>query len=229
MAVDQILQLATTVEPPARCRLESEGSAIEIFYNAHQIVFARHDNLPIGFTLGRLLVAAGHVSDRDVDRILDPRAGVSGLIGQRLLSLGHIEEPQLLDGLKRQTEELFFEVIRWTNGRFSVFSAEPLPMEAQHAGISLPVHHLLLEGMRRLDEWQRIAERVGDLHAVLNRVAEPSSERMRSLAPADRMVLEHVDGRRTVADLLRSVARPTFDVYRAISTLADQRLVAVRT
>lgn len=226
MAVDQILQLATTVEPPARCRLESEGSAIEIFYTGHEIVFARQDNLPIGFTLGRLLVAAGHVSDRDVDRILDPRAGVSGLIGQRLLSLGHIDEARLRDGLRRQSEELFFEVVRWSHGRFSVFAQEPLPVEAQHAGISLPVHHLLLEGMRRLDEWQRIADRIGDLQTVLSRVADDDSERVRSLPPADRIVLEHVDGRRTVGDLLRSVARPTFDVYRAISTLADQRLVA---
>lgn len=227
MAVDQILQLATTVEAPARCRLESEGSAIEIFYRGNDVVFARHDNMPVGFTLGRMLVAAGHVTERDIDRTLDPRTGLSGWIGQRLLSLGHIQERQLVEALKRQTEELFFEVVRWSTGRFAVFAQEPLPPEAQHAQLALPVHHMLLEGMRRLDEWERIAAHVGDLHTVLGRIDAEDSDLVRSLPPEDRLVLEHVDGRRTVGDVLRSVARPTFEVFRAIHKLTDQQLVAV--
>lgn len=228
MAVDQILQLATTVEAPARCRLEREGSAIEIFYDGSHIVFARQDNMPVGFTLGRMLVAAGHVTDRDIDRTLDPRAGLSGWIGQRLLTLGHIQEAHLVDALRRQTEELFFEVVRWTSGRFSVFAQEPLPDEARSARVELPVHHMLLEGMRRLDEWQRIAARVGDLQTVLGRV-ESNDEVLRGLRPEDRLVLEHVDGRRTVGDLLRSVARPTFEVFRTIHKLTDKQLVSVRS
>ncbi len=226
MAVDQILQLATTVEAPARCRLEREGSAIEVFYDGSSVVFARQDNMPVGFTLGRMLVAAGHVTDRDIDRTLDPRAGLSGWIGQRLLTLGHIDESHLEDALQKQTEELFFEVVRWTTGRFSVFAQEPLPEEAKNARVALPVHHLLLEGMRRLDEWQRIAARVGDLQTVLGRV-ESNDAVLEALRPEDRLVLEHVDGRRTVGDLLRSVARPTFEVFRTIHKLTDQQLVSV--
>lgn len=228
LAIDQILQIPSSVDGPARCRLENEGAAIDVFYDGPHVVFARQDNLPAGFTLGRLLVAYGLVRDRDVDTALDPRRGLSGWLGQRLVRLGLVTDEGVREALRRQTEELVYEVVRWRKGRFSVFAREGLPPEAQRASVSIPVQHLLLEGMRRLDEWRRIEGEVGDLAAVLRPLeAAHAQDVVRSLSPEDRLVLQHIDGERTVAELVRSVARPSFDVFRALHSLTQSKLVAV--
>lgn len=226
LAIDQILQLPTAVDGVARCRLELDRAAIDVFYDGPHVVFARQDNLPEGFMLGRLLVAHGLVREGDVEAVLDPRRGLSGWLGQRLIREGLVSADNVREVLRRQTEELVYEVVRWRDGRFSVFSGEPLPAEAARARLRIPVQHLLLEGMRRLDEWKRIEDQVGDMAAVLHPLAA-NQDVVRGLSAEDRLVLSHVDGRRTVAELVRSVARPSFDVFRALHSLADRKLVTV--
>ncbi len=231
LPIDQLLQLAASVAQPARLRIEQDEQAIEIYFRSGQVVFARQDNMPEGFMLGRVLAASGFVSQHDLDRSLglgpdlDGRR-LEGRIGQRLVAGGLLEQRQLLDGLKRQVEEPVFEAVRWSHGRFSVFAKEALPSEADEAGLSLPVQHLLFEGMRRLDELRRIKREVGEL-AVLGREPSTSADVLASLRPDERMLLEHVDGRRTVEDLVRSVRCPPFDVYRALQQLRGRRLVMV--
>lgn len=228
LAVDQILQLGAHVDAPARCRLEHEGAAIDIYYRGSEVVFARQVNLPGGFMLGRLLIAQGVVSEADVERALRQRVTDVPWVGQRLVAAGLLDRRALAEALRLQTEELVYELVRWNRGRFAVFAREQLPAQAEQARISVPVQHLLLEGMRRFDEWQRIAGEVGGMSTILGRAEHPSgSELLAALSPAARQVLEHVDGQRTVGEVVRAVARPTFDVFRALSTLAGQRLVTV--
>jgi DNA-binding response OmpR family regulator len=224
MPIDQILQLACTVEPPARCRLENDGTTIEIFYRGSDVVFARGNNLPEGFTLGRLLVALGRVDQRIVDRTLEAKAS-PGFLGQRLIAAGAIAPDDLTGALLRQTEELVYEAIAWKTGRFSIYARSPHPREATEAGISTHVHHLLLEGMRRLDEWQRMMGEVGDFGTVLSRLEPLEPAILEALRPEDRRLLEHVDGRRTIRELLLSARRPTFHAFRTLYNLAGQRLI----
>lgn len=230
LAIDQILQLPTAVDGRARCRLENGGAAIDVHYDGPRITFARQDNLPAGFMLGQVLVAAGLASEADIEEVLDPRRGLRGWLGQRLVRAGVVTETAIREALRRQTEELVYEVVRWREGRFSVFTQELLPAEVERADLAVPVQHLLLEGMRRLDEWQRIEGEVGDLGAVLRPLdGARTQDVVRSLSPEDRLVLQHIDGTRTVAELVQSVARPSFDVFRALHSLAGRKLVAVGT
>lgn len=228
LPIDQILQLGTSIEGPARCRLEAEGAAVEIYYRGPDVVFARHDNLRDAFMLGRLLVSGGLVDQRTLDRSLDPRLGLTGWIGERLIRLGQLSREALAQALRRQTEELVFEAVRWKRGRFAIFARDPLPAEAEAAALTIPVHHLLLEGMRRLDEWQRLSGSVGDPGVVLARLTpEDAAERIRALPPEDRLILDSIDGRRTVQEVVQSLRRPSIEVFRRLHHLAGQRLVGV--
>jgi DNA-binding response OmpR family regulator len=227
LPIDQVLQIASSVGHPSRCRLEFDGQAIEIYFRHGNVIFARQANMPSGFTLGRLLVASGVVNELDVERAFS-RSGLPALIGKRLLALGHIRERDLKIALRRQTEELVYEAVRWTHGRFAVFAKEHLPQEAEDADISLPVQHLLLEGMRRLDEWRRMAKDVGDFSAVLDRNEHAlAPDLLESLRPEERMLLEKLDGQKTVEDIVRSMQRPTYDVLKVLQSLRGQRLVTV--
>ena len=223
LSIDQVLQLAMAVGQPARCRVAQDSAAIDVFYDQGDIAFARHAGLPDGFLLGRLLVATGQVSESAVmDALNMPRDGAR--VGQRLVKRGLLTETELTAALRLQTEELVYELVRWSTGTFSIYADVQLPSEARQAKLTLAVPHLLLEGMRRLDEWRRMQPAIGDLEAVIDR-RETSSSALSGLTSEDREVLQHVDGRRTVAELIRRVSRPTFHVYRSLHSLAGQRLV----
>lgn len=54
-----------------------------------------------------------------------------------------------------ETEQLVFDVLSWTEGRFAVSTNVVLPQSAERSGVSLPLAALLLEGLSRIDEWKR--------------------------------------------------------------------------
>ncbi len=226
LSIDQVLQLAMAVSQPARCRVAQGAAAIDIFYDEGSVCFARAEGLPDGFLIGQLLVAQGRVTERELMAALNMPSDGSRL-GQRLLAEGWVAAKDLAATLKLQTEELVYEVVRWSSGRFMIFAREPPPAEARLSPQSLAVPHLLLEGMRRLDEWRRMLPVVGDLETVVDRGEAASRAVMRGLSAEDRDVLKYVDGRRTVAELVRHVGRPTFQVYRALHSLAGRKLVTV--
>ena len=225
LSIDQVLQLAMVVGQPSACRIAQQGASVELYYDQGQIAFARHTGLPDGFLLGQLLVASGSIDDEGVRSALaSPRRGM--WLGQRLRSRGDITDEELAAALRTQTEELVYEVVRWSTGRFAIYADEPLPTEARLANQRLAVPHLLLEGMRRLDEWRRMQPKVGGLESVLGRQEVPKAK-LAGLSREDREILQHVDGHRTVAELIQRAARPTFQVYRSLRSLVDRRLVTV--
>lgn len=237
LSLDNVVQISASVASPSRVVLElpspfpaagpASAQRIEIFFQGPNVVFARQSNMPEGFMLGRFLVASGVVDESSVDRSMQLR-GASTRIGQKLLALGLVGERDLKAALRRQTEELVYEAVRWTEGRFVLYANEPLPPEAVDAQVCLPIHHLLLEGMRRLDEYRRIAREVGDMRSVIDRL-ERSDERavIEALRPDERLLLEQVDGQRTVEDLVRSLRRTSYDVVKTLHALRGHRLVQV--
>ncbi|MEO1334341.1 MAG: DUF4388 domain-containing protein, partial [Myxococcota bacterium] len=187
LSIDQVLQLALAVPQPARCRVTQESAYVDVFYENGNIVFARSKGLPDGFLLGQLLVAEGKIRPNVLMKALS--ASGDGLrLGERLRRRGELKEADLLAALRLQTEELVYEGIRWSSGRFMIFANEPLPPEARMADQSLIVPHLLLEGMRRLDEWRRMIPVLGEFEAVLER-REASQATLSQLTTENREIL----------------------------------------
>lgn len=71
-------------------------------------------------------------------------------IGNILIDKGHLDFETLVGAIQEQMKEVVFEVIPWTRGQFVFFSGE----EPEHEDILLDVRvdHLVLEGLKRMDE-----------------------------------------------------------------------------
>ncbi len=77
-------------------------------------------------------------------------------LGAVLVSLGILEERQLRESLQHKAEETVYDLFLWPEGRFE-FAEGELPPEV-NIPVEMPVTSVLLEGMRRVDEWGRIRE-----------------------------------------------------------------------
>jgi hypothetical protein len=226
---DQILQFAANIGSTSSTRFECGPSSVEVFMERGLLSFARQTNLPDGFALGRFLVDRGLIGQPELDQILMAQSSANQPIGARLVAARLIGRGDLMQALEIQTQELVFEVLRWTNGVFTLTANPELPSEAHAAALRLQLQPVLLEGMRRLDEWRQITGEVGNLDAVIER-RQPSDEALLlgTLAPTQRMILSHINGQRTIGELVRTVRRPAFDVCKALMALRHQRLVTVR-
>jgi CheY-like chemotaxis protein len=178
------------------------------------------------FRLGRYLIEMGVVSRAHVDAVLGSLAGQRVLLGQALVTGGFMRETDLERALERQTCEMLYEVLRWSGGRFR-FEAGSTLGEAQLARLGLPSEGFVLEGYRRLDEWRMIGEYLPSDGMVFTRDESVVSSLPRhELHVNDQRVLDAIDGRRSVRDVVDAVNMSSFDAFKILYRLLQARLVA---
>jgi CheY-like chemotaxis protein len=178
------------------------------------------------FRLGRYLLREGLIEPAELERIGRNR-GERSLLGTHLVKLGIISSDELNRVLVQQTSELIYEALRWKRGRYRFvrFASRP---EANDARLSLPLPSLLMEGLRRVDEWRLIEEQVRSFDEVPRRDDEALSHVDASrLRPEERTILQAIDGERTVREIVEYTRMASFDACKILFQLSTSRLVRV--
>jgi DNA-binding response OmpR family regulator len=150
------------------------------------------------------------------------------LLGDALTQSGLVTEEQLKSALARQSSELIYEVLRWPKGWFE-FRITLAPSLALSAQLGLPVASVVMEGFRRVDEWRLVEQGLGSFESVLMRDpvaidALPIDE----LARPERVVLEVIDGQRTIRDIIAASHMSSFDACRILLQFLEARVVRRR-
>jgi len=95
------------------------------------------------------------------------------------------------------------------------------------AAISESTQVLLMEGMRRLDEWGRLMEQLPPLGSVLAVNADQLDERRSELPPDLLALLHRFDGRRTILDVVDDSGADDLEALTTISTAYFEGLLAL--
>jgi hypothetical protein len=223
----EILQLLRLQQQTGLLVVQRKTSEVAVAFREGNIDLAIARNVSSEFLLGRYLMADGLMRREDLDRVLQSRGPGAGYLGEQLVKQGFISKQDLERSLSRQTSEVIYEMLRWPDGRYRFERGVALP-EAKSAALSIPVESLVLEGFRRVDEWRVIEQEVTSFDDVLARdeaVIEAVGAR---LAREEQLILEVVDGRRTVRDVCGAAAMSSFDGCRILYRLLRSRLVRRR-
>jgi hypothetical protein len=119
------------------------------------------------------------------------------MLGELLVQRGAITKERLEEMLRLKAEEAIFDLFTWNSGQFSFLDGDLPGYEL--VPISLDVQGLVLEGMRRLDEWERILEVIPSGLCVPVTVLPMESGN--GGEPGRRSVIEAVDDDRSIEDI----------------------------
>ncbi|MBW2461288.1 MAG: response regulator [Deltaproteobacteria bacterium] len=180
------------------------------------------------FLLGRYVLREQLVEPKELERLLQRRGGQRHLLGAQLVKLGYLTKEDLRGVLIHQSSELIYEAMRWPDGAFGFERLATRP-EATAAHLGLPVATILMEGLRRVDEWHLIQEQLHsfDLVPVVRRdvLATVSTDDLHS---EERAVLAAIDGERSVRDIVETTSLSSFDVGKVLFQLVTSGIVHER-
>src|SRR5262249_33823813 len=115
--------------------------------------------------------------------------------------------------LRMKAEETIFSLFTWDEGEFN-FLDDELPAY-QMVPISLDVTGLILEAMRRGDEWERIQEAIPSAYAIPVRVVDDLADDP-ELDEGQRHVLSMIDDQRTIEEIALETHASEYYVCEAI-------------
>jgi CheY-like chemotaxis protein len=212
---------------------------VELVFRDGRIDFAGAVGVAEEFLLGRFAVERGDVTAEALEKVLDERRKASGkppLFGADLVARGLLTPAQLRRAMSRQTSELCYETLRWTHGFFQLRRVDDAGADgalvelARGAALGINVDRLLLEGFRRVDEWRVIERVVDNFDRVFVRDETKINDLPRGTFTREELaVLELIDGRTSVREIVRALRMGSFDVSKVLFRLLRTKLVRART
>ena len=122
----------------------------------------------------------------------------------------------------------FYEICA-AHGRFTFAAGADAPAHVVEAALGLDVEAILMEGFRRVDEWHLIERAIDDFDLVFLRNEDAVAQMGRGrLTREELAILELVNGKNTVKDIVRKSRMGSFEVSKMLYRLLSIKLVRRR-
>ncbi len=197
----------------------------EIIFKNGNIISASSQDAEEDY-LGQLLLKTGRITKNDLQRAVYMHKGSGKRIGQVLVEMKLISREELGIYLKQQVEEIIYNLFSWKEGEF-IFKEGQLPANREGL-VELNTMNIVMEGTRRVDEWDEIQKVLPNDHQILRVASSPQTKADEVTISLDEFrVITLIDGQRTLAEILESSPLGEFSTSRAIYKLMLSKLVEV--
>jgi hypothetical protein len=169
--------------------------------------------------LGQFLMSHGFLKEDELRKAMEVQQQSGILLGKILVTIGLIDEDDLMRLMRLKAEEEIYDIFLWREGNFHFIDNELPQMEM--VPLKIDVTGLIMEGTRRVDEWPRIRQVVAH-DAVVPVVIKTPIEPEEELDDADRMIVNAIDGKRTIADIVLESRSSSFGVSSTVYTLVRE-------
>ncbi|MFQ5878106.1 MAG: DUF4388 domain-containing protein [Acidobacteriota bacterium] len=202
--------------------LTGEAAEKSVYIRAGKPVFATSNDRED--RLAQVFLKAGLVSLENLVSALDESIRQKKRLGTVLVEAGLSQPHHLVEGVRSQVRNILSGLFQWTRGRYR-YAPGPLPSD-EMITLKLSASDIILEGVRRIDSWERIWEAVGDLDARY-RTVDGLAERARDLklSLAEWTLLSHCDRPITLRELCRSSEIRDFEICRLLWALLTLGIV----
>jgi CheY-like chemotaxis protein len=202
---------------------------MDIYLGQGRVEFAGAHGVAEEFLLGSFLVRGGYLSQATLARALDERKEGGELLGAYLCGRGLLSPANLRKAMVKQTAALVYESLRWGSGRFTFRPLAELPATAREAALGLAVDGLILEGLRRVEEWRVIEQEIGNFDMTFVRNEDKLAAFGRGqLLREEVAIAELVNGKNTVRDLIQISKMGSYDVTQVLFRLLRSKLIRRR-
>ena len=225
-SLPDVFQLVTFSRKTGVLRIKrGDGAEGSVWFRDGDVFFAQSNwnHEP----LGHGLVRGQRITPQALNRALEIRAKEpegGRRLGAILVDEGYITERVLESFVQEQIQDSIFDLMRWDEGEFD-FEQMPEAVE-EDIGLSVSIENIIMEGSRRLEEWNRIRKKIPSTDVVFKMATAPGEGTFEiSLKPIEWSLLLLVDGTRSVADLAVETSRTDFEVARILYGLFSAGLL----
>jgi hypothetical protein len=218
----QLLNLINLARKTGTLTIEG-GQQAQMSFRDGKLVYAiMGEN---GASLAQVLCKAGKLSEKQAE-IIDTRAKGTGdkQLGHLLIQAGYVTQSDIIQSVRQHVLDVSYKLFTWPDGSFR-FDADRLP-PGEKITIPIDLESVILEGSRRLKEWERLQEELPDLDVSL-RFTERPDARLRNinLTVEEWRVVSFINPRNSIRMIGRATNLSDFEVRRIVYGLLQAGLV----
>ena len=180
--------------------------------------------------IGDMLVAEEIITKQDLQNALTKQNETTGekRLGTILVEMELISYEKLHTILEKQVEGAVYNLLTWKDGYFN-FEPDRLPNN-QDILVSLSSHDLMLEGVRRIDEWKIIRKEIPSLDLIPQVIIAERNDKILEKLKLNLEawnVISLINGENSAQDIINITEYDDFDVCKTLQRLIVNDIVKI--
>jgi hypothetical protein len=218
-----VLSFISMIRGTGKLTLRHDELERSIVWKEGEITFAQSNSAE--HTLGQFLLRNGKITAEQYEESKN-RITPGMRHGKVLVQMGAISPKDLWWGVKNQVLDIIYSVFEWKDGLFAFFEVAEEMTGAERIALQLSTSGVIMEGIRRLDETERIREKITSPTLVFEKVAGAAPDlKELDMSPTEIEIYNNIDGQLTVRELIGKSDLSDFDVMRILFQLLSARLI----
>ena len=217
-----ILQLIHFQGKSGVLTLEGERDRVKLFFVDGNIVGAISRRRQEDARLGKVLLKRGFIKEGDLREALEEQAKTGKKLGSILLEKGFVDKEHIKNVLTGQITETVVQIFGWERGAYE-FTPQAIALDTvgdKEVPIILDTQHLLMEGLRILDEWSLLEGKL-----TLDTVFVKKTEIPTGLSEEEMEILLLVDGENDLSSIIDISGKDGFEVATTLASLMEKGAV----
>ena len=214
-----VLTFLSTSRKSGTLTVSHDGREAWLYFEDGALVYAGSNREE--FRLGSILLRKKKITPEQRARIDELMLHEGGRFGELAVQENVLTDEQLRDFLKVQVSEIVYDAFVWNGGTFSFTHETSLPSYAVTIAIDLP--NLIMEGARRIEEWEQCLRLLPDSGVIFRVVSTPRDEKI-TLTVDEWKILFLINGQRTLEELCAETDEP-LSIYRVVYGLYANKLI----
>lgn len=175
--------------------------------------------------LASILQSSGKLSEEQANIIQSHAKGKSDKqLGHLLITANYVTQNDIIQSVRQYILEIVYKLFTWGEGLFR-FDANKLP-SPNHITIPIDLESVIMEGTRRLQEWEILQEELPDLSASLRFTDKPDARLKNiNLTVEEWRVVSFVNPRYSIEQIAKANNLSDFEIRRIVYGLLQAGLV----
>ena len=219
----QLLNLINLARKTGTLAVETREDQARLCFKEGKLVYAVFKGQDE--RLATILYRAGRISEDQARTILAQAGGKNDReLGFLLIKAGHVSQQDVAESVRNHTLEAVYKLFTWSEG---LFRFEPTlgPIEGR-VTVPIDLENVIMEGSRRLKEWERLQDELPNLDMALRFTDRPDARlRTINLTVEEWRVVSFINPRNTIRQIAQYNNMSDFQIRRIVYGLLQAGLV----
>lgn len=222
-SLTQLLNVINLARKTGALTLNGPQGAALVYFKEGRLVHASRDSQEM--SLANMLLRMGKITEEQ-SRAISSRSDVSSdkELGLLLVNAGYVTQKDILQSTRKHMLDQVYPLFTWQEGLFR-FEPNQLP-NADKITTPIDLENVILEGSRRLREWEMLQDEIPDLNVALRFVKRPDTNlRKISLSPEEWRVISFIDPRNSLKQIAKQISLSDLEMRKIVYGLLSAGLV----
>jgi hypothetical protein len=220
----QLLNLINLARKTGTLTIEGNAGLARMSFREGKLIYAQEGQDRPNHLAG-MLQNSGKLSAEQA-RIIETRVqGKSDKqLGHMLIQAGYVTQSDIIQSVRQGVLDIVYKLFTWVEGLFR-FDANKLP-SASHITIPIDLESVIMEGSRRLKEWEILQEEVPNLDISLRFTDRPDARlRNINLTVEEWRVVSFINPRNSIRQIARANSLSDFEIRRIVYGMLQAGIV----